>query len=723
MSRCGTNGMMTAAQTPSAHRKERMGSLGRIRMRHLLPSLIAAGMVTAAGPLVAQEGPGGSGYERPRRLLWLDDKIEGRAVTTPHHGSSISAGGGEVAFVSDAPLSSSDLNQQPDVYVRRISRDEPELASRTGSGIAGLGMSLDPSISSNGRFVAFASNAPDLVVGDTNAMQDIFVYDRRAGSVERVSVDSDGRQAMLPLDGSTVGLVLGDLGSLRPSISATGRFVSFTSVADNLVQDDSNERPDVFVHDRKSGRTMRVSVDSEGSQSDPCPGESVDLLLLLGCEIPASSVSGNGRHVAFHSDAANLVAGDANGITDVFVHDLRSGNTERVSIASDGSEASRTVDHHARSGLGSLVGSGRALSHDGRLVAFTSIVADLVPNDTNRGVPIQGHDGMDVFVHDRKTARTERVSVEPDGREVGPLSDVPVGTVPFRLGSISPDGRHLAFDFFSQPGSSYYRCGESCQDGPNAYVFTADRATGEIDRITNPEADDPVSHWGTGSSPDISRGGRFLSFSAFFNSTGVPTCTTCWASFWADRGKQLGTSELIEATGDGGSTFGPRSLVEAVDSAGDASLPGRGAEIVGSTVSVRPSHGDLYLRVDVDRLPGPRGGIDGLPAAGDPAVIYGVRFSVGGTSYEMRVSRTGTLGGAGTPVFGLFRCESGCSEVAKIHGGYGTTGESVVASVPLDLIDPDRADRKIAVDSAYSAVGVYASGAIEILDELPFGPR
>ncbi|HAL29388.1 MAG TPA: hypothetical protein DCP20_01540, partial [Coriobacteriia bacterium] len=165
-----------------------------------------------------------------------------------------------------------------------------------------------PSISADGRYVAFGSDATNLVADDTNGEIDIFVHDRVTGITERVSVASDGSQ--------------GNGALLRPAISGDGRCVAFLSLATNLVPGDTNGLSDVLVHDRVTGVTERVSVASDGSQGN---GRCLWV-----------SISEDGRYVAFASDSTNLVMDDTNGADDIFVHDRVTGITERASVASDG---------------------------------------------------------------------------------------------------------------------------------------------------------------------------------------------------------------------------------------------------------------------------------------------------------------------------------------------------------------------------------------------------
>jgi Tol biopolymer transport system component len=305
----------------------------------------------------------------------------------------ISADGRCVAFNSSASnLVPGDTNLAYDVFVHDRLTGTTERVSVDSSGVQGDGDSTGLcSISADGRFVAFASYATNLVPGDTNLAYDVFVHDRQTGATERVSVDSSGVEGN---DGSY-------RGSYRPSISADGRFVGFDSGASNLVPGDTNGYEDIFVHDRQTGATERVSVDSSGVQ-----GNSLS---------QSPSISADGRYVAFWSGASNLVPGDTNGFTDVFVHDRQTGATERVSVDSAGVQGND----------GSCCPS---ISADGRFVAFESLATNLVPGDTNGFT--------DVFVHDRQTGATERVSVDSSGVQ---------GNLDSYEPSISADGRFVAF--------------------------------------------------------------------------------------------------------------------------------------------------------------------------------------------------------------------------------------------------------------------------------------
>jgi murein DD-endopeptidase MepM/ murein hydrolase activator NlpD/cold shock CspA family protein len=307
--------------------------------------------------------------------------------------ATTSADGRYIAFVSQANnLVSGDTNDRRDLWGRDIfvhdrQTGETSLVSVASDGTQGNGPSYFASISADGRHVAFYSWASNLVVGDTNGREDIFVHDRQTGETSLASVASDGTQGNGPSD--------------FPSISADGRFVAFVSEASNLVIGDTNGREDIFVHDRQTGETSLVSVGSDGTQGN---GPS---------DFP--SISADGRFVAFVSEASNLVVGDTNGWEDIFVHDRQTGETSLVSVASDGTQ-----------GNGDSVEVSN--SADGRYVAFTSYASNFVSNDINRGA--------DVFVHDRQTDQTTCVSLDLGGSPGNSYSFMP---------SISPDGGYVAF--------------------------------------------------------------------------------------------------------------------------------------------------------------------------------------------------------------------------------------------------------------------------------------
>lgn len=227
-----------------------------------------------------------SPVEPAQRVSRLTD---GSELNADSRRPSLSHDGRYVAFMTYSDLLFEDTNSRPDVVWKDRQSGALELISAAPGGAAGNGESFNPDISADGNVIAFRSAASNLVADDTNGYWDIFVHDRSTGTTTRVSVRSNGGEA--------------NSGSLEPTISGDGRFVAFRSMATNLVDDDTNGRADIFVHDRANGQTVRVGQPA-GAESD---GNSA-----------APAISGDGAWIVFESDATNLVPGDDNGARDVF---------------------------------------------------------------------------------------------------------------------------------------------------------------------------------------------------------------------------------------------------------------------------------------------------------------------------------------------------------------------------------------------------------------------
>lgn len=220
--------------------------------------------------------------------------------STPGNGASIGSApapdGSFVVFESNSTnLIAGDTNGARDLFLRATSGGTPPVMITRGvGGVPANGDSAVPFVSGDGRFVAFLSGASNLVPADTNGFTDVFVYDRMTGTTERVSRGVQGAQA----NGH----------SENPKLSHDGRYVLFLSAATNLVDDDTNGARDVFLYDRTTATTVRVSVSADGAQAN---GRSW-----------YASLSDDGRRAVFSSDATDLVPDDANGLTDVFVREL-----------------------------------------------------------------------------------------------------------------------------------------------------------------------------------------------------------------------------------------------------------------------------------------------------------------------------------------------------------------------------------------------------------------
>jgi Tol biopolymer transport system component len=363
--------------------------------------------------------------------------------------SSISADGRYVAFESSATnLVPGDTNGVTDVFVHDRVTGQTVRVSVSSDGAQASGRSWWSCISADGRYVAFVSEATNLVPGDTNGLADVFVHDRETGQTTRVSVSSEGAEA-------TGGP------SWWPSISANGRYVAFASEATNLVPGDTNNTWDVFAHDRVTGETTHVSVSSAGAQANAWSGY--------------PSVSADGRYVAFYSTATNLVPGDTNGVSDVFVHDCVTGGTTRISLATGGAQANGASQSPS-------------ISADGRYVAFYSAATNLVTGDTNFA--------PDIFVHDRVTGETTRVSVATGGIQANNRS---------WWCSISADGRYVALQSYASnlaPGDT-----NGVDD-----IFVHDRMTGQTARVSVSSTGAQANAWSEW--PSISADGRYVAFTS-----------------------------------------------------------------------------------------------------------------------------------------------------------------------------------------------------------------
>ncbi len=342
---------------------------------------------------------------------------------------SVNQDGRFISFTSSADnLVTNDTNSAEDIFLRDRLLGTTVRVSVSTSGGEANDRSFHSSISDDGRFIAFDSNASNLVDNDTNAGRDVFVRDLQENRTFRVSVATDGGNANGP--------------SQQPTVSADGNYVAFYSQASNLVGNDTNQSPDVFVHELSSGETTMVSVDSHG---EPQGGHN--------CSAPPS-ISGDGRYVAFCSSSPTLVPNDTNSKEDIFVHDRANGRTRRVSVDSNGTQGDAQSVYPV-------------ISANGNAVVFVSLATNLTA-DATTGL-------WHVYAHDLETAHTRLLApqgssfegfgpdISADGRHVvlgagtdtAVIHDRTMGTTEFLLNPgthspeffarISGDGRHVAF--------------------------------------------------------------------------------------------------------------------------------------------------------------------------------------------------------------------------------------------------------------------------------------
>jgi Tol biopolymer transport system component len=372
---------------------------GKIEMKHLR-STIALITVPVALTILGSAHAAAKGSASGRTIL-VSRNAQGEQSDGVSANPTISGDGRFVAFQSTATNISpraTDGTQQ--IYVLDRKTGSVELISRNRALAAGNEASAGPAISLDGRFVTFFSNAENLVRDDTNEQRDVFVFDRLTRRIERVSVSSRGEQGTGEDDSEE-----DEHGGREaneghpPSISAEGRFVVFWTGLNGLVGADHDDVVDVFVRDRWLQRTRRISTGLGGAPAD---GPS-----------RRAGISGVGNLIVFDSRATNLVPGDTNGKSDIFAFDLVRGRLKKLSHAFDGGQANDdSLEPHA--------------DFSGRIVTFASWASNVVATDVNGT--------CDAFVVDRATSEVEMVSLASDG------SQLPTPT--FEAGP-SPDGRYV----------------------------------------------------------------------------------------------------------------------------------------------------------------------------------------------------------------------------------------------------------------------------------------
>jgi Tol biopolymer transport system component len=521
--------------------------------------------------------------------------------------------------------------------------------SRTLQGRSGNGASRFPAVSANGRYIAFESAASDLVVGDTNACTDVFVHDRATAITARVSLTSTGIQ--------------GNGESYDATISGDGRYIAFTSAATNLVAGDTNGMVDVFLHDRTSVRTLRVSYafssrqQGDGESYSPAISRdgkvvvfvtaATNLVPILGADTNgffdiyayvhdglmngntmrvskvndafgnghsyAPAVSGDGRYIAYLSSASNMVlndSSDTNGLRDVFVKDRISGLITRVSVSSAGNLADGDS--------GAI-----AISDDGRYVAFESSATNLVGDDTNGK--------WDIFLHDRQTMKTVRMSIASDGREGNESSFAP---------TVSGDGRFVAFHSLAT---------NFCEDTNGVRdIFVHDRLARHTLRVSL--ADNGTPSAGDCLTPVFSADGYVLAFASVAANLGPWDANGTWDVFTVRVPGQAVpsvTADHYDVLANGVLTVPDPGVLS-----NDADV---NADPLRASVNIRPAHGTLILA--------PGGGFTYTPAPGWTGVdsfTYAVSDGVSATSPLTTVALTvwGITGFGATPERGMMGAPS-----------------------------------------------------------------
>ena len=514
----------------------------------------------------------------------------------------------------------------------------------------------EPAISDNGRYVVFTSSCQLLTPGhvDPNLNSDIFVNDLKTGTITRVSVANDGTS--------------GNGGSSEPTISGDGHVVVFTSTSTNLTpmpcagdayaqamctaaKQIAIGQQQVYARNLVTKTTVLVSQSLDGGVAN---GKSADPM-----------VSPDGRFVEFMSVADDIVANDHNicnpagygepSCPDVFLRDLKTKKSELISVALDGGPGNNESGWMASR-------RPQAISDDDRYVAFYSQATNLVPDGRTSGT----------YVRDRRLGRTSRVSVDSTGQ--------PVGGADFNL---SRSGRYVTMDAEYGPVTCPPRNPPTDLSSNSPGLVTVhDNVTGGLDVIGWQTADGKPNNckqyynvFGGPTSAD----GRVVAFYTVANNLVKGDTNDKSDAFVRLRGTPLGVGGLA-ASGSlsvaGSSAFERTGVASAGDMVADVGTAAGalGLDLIGASLAYRPETSDLFVRIQVAQMP--------LFPLASPFVVYGFDFVAGGTSYELRIGKSG-LGAT----FGLYRhTPSGWTHVRDLAGGYGTTGQEVVAALPLTAI-------------------------------------
>ncbi len=446
--------------------------------RHLLPrgrsyyAIVTATVNGSEGTPSAEVGIRIQAFSNSEALTLVSMSADGGILPKSKGGSqepTISYYGRYVAFSSFSDkVVPGDGNGAWDVFLHDRKERKTVRVSVASNGEEGNGNSRFPSISGDGRFIVFQSAASNLVEGDTNGVEDIFLHDRETGTTRRISVAGDGTEANGRSD--------------QPVISSDGGFVAFRSAASNLVEGDTNGKQDIFLYERATGKVTRVSVSSNGEQGNDFSG--------------APSISADGRYVAFRSEATNLHPKGVNEDPDILVHDRITGETEMVSLSSEGRP------YWGKPGNPSI-------SADGRYVVFQSTHEMLIPGYMNWK--------PDIFLHDRHTGKTSLVPPDTSASGQGKPSANP---------SISADGRFIVFQAERRkllPDSNSTK-----QD-----VFLHDRESGQTIRISVTNDGEDGNKWAT--RPVISGDGNSIVFQSTSSNLVEGDDNGTWDIFVFDR--------------------------------------------------------------------------------------------------------------------------------------------------------------------------------------------
>ena len=626
------------------------------------------------------------------------------------------------------------------------------------------GIPRNLSISPNGRFIAFDSDSPQLAPDKPNTTHDVFLYDRFKDRIELVSRSDHALLGMAtPID-DLIDPAAGN--SKYPAISANGRYVAFQS-GEILTDDDQDLNSDVYLRDRKAGKTILISKPELSiGKEELCDGESNAVEDLLGTILPGPmgyfepSMSDDGRFVGY-------IGADSNGLcSEFFVHDRKTGKTMLVSgierpsaeretcasISPSGRYAvfTRTGDTQAvppwepqevyfrdlrTDKIEQLTGAGGrglstsaanrshacgrdSISSDGRFVTFESERTDLVPNDTNGG-PLGAT--WDMFVFDRSSNRMVRASISSDGSEH--CTQTRTG---FCQGgginpAISADGSTVVYQSGVHPAKA---SGGPCNGATGNYVLAYILATGALECSSvsfNGEASMAGDQDSSEREPVPNANGRYIAFTSSASNLVKNDTNDYWDAFVRDRGVRFTVGDLVASDRakslrlDGSPGFANTGTALFSDARDDSESLTSATELIGGQLTYRPLLGDIFVVLEIQHMP-----LTPMLASVTAGHVFGLSFMLDGHPYELRATSTGVGRSLETTAtFELFSCASrsllGCIQVATLGGGFGTTGHRITFSLPTELIDL-RDGSHLSDLRAYTALGNISGKPSQVLD-------
>lgn len=609
-----------------------------MRARHLA---VVLGLAVMALPVP------GSAYQRPSSTVEVTVSTDGAPGDGEPDGCSssiacdafvdITPDGRSIAFnTSFTNLVPDDTNDRMDVFVRDQEAGTTERVSVAWDGSQADGTSGEPSISDNGRYVTFTSNATNLVPGGTIGEQ-IFVRDRLGATTFVASVSNEG--------------VVGTGTSGNAEISGNGRYVAFwsSSFGDpyTVIRTRGGE---VYVRDLLLGTTERVAKTDTGDETEGVETYRSDL-----------AINADGRFVAWEARHHNITPGDINGNVDIFLRDRDLRTTERITVNDDG-EGANWASYAPN------------LSADGRFVVFNSFGTNLVPADGNgrQTAVFGGGVGGDVFVRDRELGTTHRVNVSSTGAEDDQGGD---------FAAISADGRFIAFTSTGTtlvPGATDYR----------RRVYRHDRITGETTIASVPSVGGHTQTAFVGA-PALSEDGGIAVYAG--NSANSPFEVAAYATTLGGSLGVVSTSVLAVPEGlqvSGTFVVSGAEAAAATDALGDGTAA-VGGDLVGARVIVRPESDDVLIEIEPSTLPSSTTMTPGTNYAypGRPEITvtrYEVSFVSGGNAYVVRAG-IDPVAGVGAR-FSLTGCTPACARIADLPGSWGGRGTVISVALPRSIL-------------------------------------